>query len=352
MRASRLLNIQMLLESRGRMSAPELARALEVSVRTLYRDIDELSAAGVPVYAERGRDGGFQLLPGWKTSLTGFTPAEAEAVFLGGLGGPAAELGLHETMRSAQLKLLSSLPAGWRGSAQRIASRLHLDAVDWYREAEPSPHLARVAAAVWEERPLVLHYDSWRRSARHEVHPLGLVLKAGMWYLVAAREGQVRTFRVSSIASVEPLPGRLKRPRGFDLPAYWRQSVARFERELYAGRAEVAATARGLAHLRQLGAVVAHALREVQVPKGAARITVHIPVEAAPQAAAQLLRLAPEVEVLGPPPLLQAVLQRLEDSARTYGRTLAAGSGTLSTASSAAAPAAPGRTSRRRSPTR
>jgi predicted DNA-binding transcriptional regulator YafY len=133
MRASRLLSIQMMLETRGRVSARELAEALEVSVRTLHRDIDELTASGVPVYAERGRSGGFQLMPGWKTTLTGLTPSEAQAVFLSGLAGPAADLGLGGDVQSAQLKLLAALPPAWRDDAQRIASRLYLDPVEWYR---------------------------------------------------------------------------------------------------------------------------------------------------------------------------------------------------------------------------
>ncbi|RYY94577.1 MAG: WYL domain-containing protein, partial [Comamonadaceae bacterium] len=245
MRASRLLSIQMLLETRGRMSATELARALEISVRTLYRDIDELTTAGVPVYAERGRAGGFELLPGWKTQLTGLTSSEAEAVFLSGLAGPAADLGLGAQVQSAQLKVLASLPAQWRGQARRISSRLHLDPVEWYREADALPHLAAVATAVWEERQAEISYASWTRSARHTVHPLGLVLKAGVWYLVASRDGKVRTFRVSNIGDVRLLDARAMRPKKFDLAGHWAESIRRFETELHAGEADVAATARG-----------------------------------------------------------------------------------------------------------
>ncbi|TFZ08864.1 helix-turn-helix transcriptional regulator [Ramlibacter humi] len=325
MRASRLLSIQMLLETRGRMSAAALAGALEVSERTLYRDIDELTAAGVPVYAERGRGGGFQLLPGWKTSLTGFTPKEAEAVFLGGLAGPAAELGLEDQVRSAQLKLLAALPSAWRDQAQRVSGRLHLDPVDWYREAEPPRHLPTVATAVWDGRQLSMHYASWKRSARQVVQPLGLVLKAGIWYLVAVREKEPRTFRVSGIETAEVLPAPVRRPKAFDLAAYWDASVKRFERELYAGTADVAATARGLAHLRQLSALVARALRDAPSPEEGARVEITIPVEADDQAAAQLLRLAPDVEVLRPRALREAVLRRLETSAALYGRQVVQG---------------------------
>src|SRR5688500_2800085 len=126
MRASRLLSIMMLLQARQRVSATELAAHVEVSVRTIYRDVEQLSAAGIPVYAERGRTGGFRLLEGWRTNLTGLTEPEAQAMFLTGLSGPATELGLGEAMATAQLKLAAALPAGWQADAQRVSSRVHL----------------------------------------------------------------------------------------------------------------------------------------------------------------------------------------------------------------------------------
>ena len=324
MRASRLLTIQMLLETRGRMAAPELAAALEVSVRTLYRDIDELTAAGVPVYAERGRAGGFQLLPGWKTTLTGFTPAEAEAVFLSGLPGPAADLGLGPQVQSAQLKLQAALPAPMRAAAGRVSGRLHLDPIEWYREADATEHLATVAAAVWDERQLEIAYESWTRSARQTVHPLGLVLKAGAWYLVGTREQKLRTFRVSNITEARMLEGACLRPKGFDLAMHWAASVKRFEQELYTSEAEVAATARGLADLRRVGAALARALKDVPVPDEGATARVKIPIESEAQAAGMLLRLAPDVEVLKPVALRRAVMARIATAAGSYGLRLRA----------------------------
>lgn len=319
MRASRLLSIQMLLETHGRMSAPALARALEVSVRTLHRDIDELSAAGVPVYAERGRAGGFQLLPGWKTTLTGFTPREAQAVFLAGLAGPATELGFGGEVASAERKLLAALPAAWRGNARRIRSRLHLDPVEWYREAEPVPCLPLVAQAVWEERQLAMSYESWKGTARRTVHPLGLVMKAGTWYFAGAREGKVRTWRVASVLDAVLLDAPVQRPRDFDLAAYWRESVRRFEVELFTGEALVAATARGLAELRRLNAAVARAVAGCEVPAEGKRVAVRIPIESVQHAAGQLLRLCPEVEVRGPRELRAAIRERLRTAAALYG---------------------------------
>lgn len=319
MRASRLLTIQMLLQTRGRMSAAALAAALEVSVRTLYRDVDQLSAAGVPVVAERGRHGGFRLLEGWQTTLTGLTPAESQAVFLAGLAGPAAQLGLGEAVDSAQLKLLAALPAPWRDDARRIAQRLHLDPLDWYRESEPAPLLAAVASAVWNEQRLALRYSSWKAEVEREVDPLGLVLKAGTWYLVAAVDGAPRTFRVDQVRSLRALDGRARRPRGFDLAQHWSASMRRFERELYAGEATLRASAAGLQLLRQQGAVFARAVAAVQPPRSAgARVRLVVPVEAIGPTTALMLRLAPEVEVLQPAALRRAVVDRLRRALALY----------------------------------
>jgi predicted DNA-binding transcriptional regulator YafY len=328
MRASRLLSIQMLLETRGRMSARALADALEVSVRTLYRDVDQLTVAGVPIYAERGRSGGFRLLDGWKTTLTGLTPSEAQAVFLSGLAEPAAQLGLGPQVETAQLKLLAALPAAWRSDAQRIRSRLHLDPVEWYREAEPVPHLATVAAAVWDERQLTIRYESWKAKAKRTIDPLGLVLKAGTWYLVAAIDDRPRTYRVSNISDVETSEARSRRPRKFELGRYWSESIQRFERELYQGKAVVLATAAGLKGLRYLSSAVARAVADSCAPPGKdGRVKVTIPIESIQHATGQLLRLSPEVEAIEPSALRQSMLQRLRQACRLYGVDAAAHGG-------------------------
>ena len=319
MRTSRLLTIQMLLETRGRMSARALADALEVSVRTLYRDVDQLAAAGVPIYAERERNNGFRLMEGWATRLTGFTAAEAQAVFMSGLAGPAAQLGLGQEVADAQLKLLAALPAPQRGDALRLQSRFHLDTLDWYREAEPTPCLADVASAVWAARQLQVDYESWRGRIRRTLHPLGLVLKAGVWYLVASVEGAPRTYRIANIRALQVLDARSERPRRFDLAAYWADAMQRFERELYAGKATVLATAAGLRELARLGAAVARAVAGARRPASAdGRVRVAIPTETVAQAAAQLLPLAPDVVVVAPAALVDAVALRLRDIARCY----------------------------------
>lgn len=319
MRASRLLTIQMLLETGGRMSAQALADALEVSVRTLYRDVDQLAAAGVPIYAERGRNGGFQLMEGWTTRLTGFTAAEAQAVFMTGLAGPAAQLGLGQEVIDAQLKLLAALPAPQRGDAQRLQSRFHLDTLDWYREAEPTPHLADVASAVWSARQLQVDYESWRGKVRRTLDPLGLVLKAGAWYLVASADGSPRTYRIANIRALQVLDARSERPRRFDLAAYWADAMQRFEQDLYAGKASVQATPAGLRELAKLSAAVARAVAGARVPPSPhGRASITIPTETVAQAAAQLLPLAPDVVVVAPASLVDAIGTRLREIARSY----------------------------------
>lgn len=321
MRASRLLSIQMLLETRGSMSARALAEALEVSVRTLHRDVDQLSAAGVPIYAERGRHGGFRLMDGWRTTLTGLTPSEAQAVFLSGLAGPAADLGLAGDVQGAQLKLLAALPAPWRQQAQRVAAGLHLDPIDWYREAEPVPHLGTVAAAVWDERQLRLRYDSWKAVTNRTVDPLGLVLKAGAWYLVAAvgHSPGTRTYRISSILEAERLETAVQRPKGFDLATRWAESIRRFEAELYREQTTVLATPAGLKMLRQWNSAVARALSSPprsRRPDG--RLTLIIPIESVDLASGALMRMAPEVEVQQPAALRRAIAERADQVRRLY----------------------------------
>src|SRR3954447_22965589 len=180
MRASRLLSIMMLLQAKGRMSAETLAEELEVSVRTIYRDIDQLSAAGVPVYADIGRNGGFALLDGWRTRLTGLTAPEARALFLSGLPGPAGELGLGDEVAAAELKLLAALPADWQDEATRMSSRFHLDPRGWFQPGHKPEFLKVVADAVWKETRLTLRYQSWKEIRDRVIEPLGLVLKGGV----------------------------------------------------------------------------------------------------------------------------------------------------------------------------
>jgi predicted DNA-binding transcriptional regulator YafY len=313
MLASRLLSILMLLQTRGRMSATALAAEFEVSVRTIHRDIDQLSAAGVPVYAERGREGGFQLANGYRTNLTGLSQSEAETLFLAGLPGPAAQLGLAETLELARLKVMAALPAKVQPGADRIAARFHLDPVGWFRATEKLPSLQAVARAVWSERYLMLSYRRAGQSAlkRRKLGPLGLVLKGGTWYLVAQSGKSARTYRVSAIFEPEMLDEAFARPRDFDLPAYWRRASEDYEAGLYGETAAIRLSARGLTRLDTLGHSVAEAAqRTASRPDGQGWIRCTVPIETVEAGARELLRLGEDVEIEGPP-ALRGEMERL-----------------------------------------
>lgn len=310
MKASRLLSILMLLQAQGRLSAPALARALEVSPRTILRDIDELSAAGVPVWSERGRSGGFQLRPGWSTALTGLTEPESRALLLAGLPEAATDLGLGGPAASARLKLVASLPAEWRPQAGRIGERLHVDAVDWYQQPETPADLQAVAQAVWDARRLEVHYRSWRGGAERTLEPLGLVLKAGAWYLAARPAGQaaVRTWRLGQM--VVRRTGRpFQRPADFDLAAYWRASAASFEAELNRLQARIAVSPRALVWLEN--ARTRHVVLPDPGPRPGWR-QVQLPIESIEQGARRLLGWGAEVQALGPPALCRRLRQELD----------------------------------------
>ncbi|MGO4751363.1 helix-turn-helix transcriptional regulator, partial [Streptomyces sp. 2MCAF27] len=202
MSAGRLLSLLLLLQSRGRMSARGVADELGVSIRTAYRDLARLQAAGVPVYAEPGRGGGYQLLDGYRTRLTGMSEGEARALFFAGLPGPAADLGLAAEVTAARLKLLAALPTGLREEAARTAAVFHLDAPGWYREPEQTPQLPLFVDAVLTGRAVDVRYRRWRapQEVNRRLRPYGLVLKSGTWYLVAAAtDSRIATYRVAQV---------------------------------------------------------------------------------------------------------------------------------------------------------
>jgi predicted DNA-binding transcriptional regulator YafY len=319
MRASRLLSILILLQMRGRLSAEALAQEFEVSVRTIYRDIDQLSAAGVPVYAERGRAGGFALLDGYRTRLTGFTPAEADALLLAGIGGAAADLGIGAEAAAAQLKLLASLPPDSGASAQRVATRFHLDPINWYTRSEPPDVLPSLASAVWNDKRIRIRYESWRDLVTRDVDPLGLVLKAGIWYLVAAVKGQPRTYRVSNIHELELISGPVKRPARFDLARFWTDWSREFEARLMRDRAMVKLSPAGVRILRDTSAAAHEAVISGGKPcKPDGWVKAEIPVESIEYATRQLLRLGAEVEIVGPPELRAGIAREAERVGAIY----------------------------------
>ena len=316
MRASRLLSILILLQLRGRMTAEDLAEEFEVSIRTVYRDVDALSAAGVPIYGDRGPGGGFQLLDGYRTRLTGLAADEAEAMFMIGMPGPAAALGLGGAAARAGGKLLASLSPPVGEGAGRIGTRFHLDPVNWYRADEPVPFLPAIARAVLDQKLLAMRYESWTGARDWRVEPLGLVLKAGAWYLVARGAGKIRSFRVSNIVEQKAEEAGFERPAEFDLPEHWAASIARFEAELRPGLAELRASPEGLRRLARLGAYAADAVRMAGPPDADGWTRLTLPIEAPDQAALSLLGIGPEIEVIAPAELRERLRALAEEIAR------------------------------------
>ena len=319
MLASRLLSILMLLQARGRMSAAALAEEFEVSVRTIHRDIDQLSAAGIPVYAERGRSGGFALMDGYRTKLTGLTQPEAESLFLAGLPGPAAQLGLSDVLHAARLKLMAALPANMQPNAERIASRFHLDPVSWFKDADPLPQLQTVAQGVWSERFLKLRYRNNGEIYGRRLGPLGLVLKGGVWYLVAMSGKSIRTYRVAQMLDVEVTDEAFARPKKFDLAEHWEQSSSAYEAGVYREEAEVRISPKGLGRLEALGPLVAAAATEsAGKPDRNGWVRCRVPLENFDLGVRDMLRLGEEVEVLGPPAFRAQMAKTLRAVAARY----------------------------------
>jgi predicted DNA-binding transcriptional regulator YafY len=231
-RADRLVAILLLLQARGGMSAPALANELEVSTRTIYRDLEALSAAGVPVYAERGARGGIRLLEGYRTNLTGLTAGEAEALFLVGTPGPLDELGLGPALDGAHRKLMATLTPAGRTHAERVRQRVHVDPVGWEREPRELPWLPVIARALWNDHRLDLRYVRGdNQIVDRTVDPLGLVLKAGHWYLAAIAGKWDVTYRVSRVLEATEKQERARRPERFDLVDYWAAHLAEFDEE-------------------------------------------------------------------------------------------------------------------------
>ncbi|MFF9451990.1 helix-turn-helix transcriptional regulator [Streptomyces flaveolus] len=304
MRAARLIKMVLLLQSRPAMTAAELARELEVSERTVTRDAQALSEAGVPVYAERGRAGGYRLIGGYRTRLTGLARGEAEALFLSGVPGALREMGLEDAASAARLKVSAALLPSLRDASRTAAQRFHLDAPSWFREPRTPELLPAVADAVWDDRRLAARYRRGEEEVVRELEPYGLVLKAGVWYLCARVPdgGSFRVYRIDRFTAVDPGGERFARDEEFDLPAFWAERAEQFARSILRAEVVVRLSERGVRELPY--AVDAPAAREALEAAGAPDadgwVTVTVPVESEEVAHTQLRALGPEVEVLAP----------------------------------------------------
>lgn len=323
MRAARLIKMVLLLQSRPSMTAAELARELEVSERTVTRDAQALSEAGVPVYADRGRAGGYRLIGGYRTRLTGLGRSEAEALFLSGVPGALREMGLEDAASAARLKVSAALMPSLRDASRTAAQRFHLDAPNWFKEPKTPELLPAVADAVWDDRRIVARYrrgeGERQREVVRELEPYGLVLKAGVWYLCArvAGHGSYRVYRIDRFTAVDTGYERSDRPdqcdrperferferdEEFDLPGFWDERAEQFARSILRAEVVVRVSPDGV---RALPYAVApqsarEALDAADAPDGDGWVTLTLPVESEEVAHTQLASLGPEVEVLAP----------------------------------------------------
>lgn len=313
MRSSRLLAVLLVLQRTGASTAPALAAELEVSVRTIYRDVAALQEAGVPIYTAPGAGGGIRLIERWRSPVDGMTSEEVRALVVG--GGPAADLGLGSVLAVARSKLRSGLPDHVRVELDLVAERFLLDAEAWFRPTSPTPTLDVISEAVWTSSRLDVRYERRDALVARRLDPLGLVLKQSTWYLVARHRSAVRTYRVSRIARAERRTDRFDRPDGFDLARYWADAAASFDRSIRHVAAELLVPDAAAAALRSAipGEATRTAIDEASVePDG--RLRVRLGVESVDVAFIQLAHLA-GIEVVAP----AALRARLRD----HGRELA-----------------------------
>jgi predicted DNA-binding transcriptional regulator YafY len=322
MRAARLIKMVLLLQSRSSMTAAELARELEVSERTVTRDAQALSEAGVPVYADRGRAGGYRLIGGYRTRLTGLGRSEAEVLFLSGVPGALREMGLDDAASAARLKVSAALLPSLRDAPHTAAQRFHLDAPAWFTEPKTPELLPPVAEAVWDDRRITARYRRQESEVRRELEPYGLVLKAGVWYVCARvpSPGSFRVYRIDRFTAVEPGNERFARDEGFDLPGFWAERAVQFARSILRATVVVRLTGAGARQLKYAVDPLSaqEALAEAGTPDDEGRVTITLPVESHDVAYTQLLALGPEAEVLEPPELRKRFAQAAARTATYY----------------------------------
>ncbi|MFF0398084.1 helix-turn-helix transcriptional regulator [Streptomyces sp. NPDC005248] len=320
MRAARLIKMVLLLQSRIAMTAAELARELEVSERTITRDAQALSEAGVPVYADRGRAGGYRLVGGYRTRLTGLARNEAEALFLSGLPSALREMGLEDAASAARLKVSAALLPSLRDASDTAAQRFHLDAPGWYQEPVTPELLPAVAEAVWDDRMVKARYRRGGPGSEveRELAPYGLVLKAGVWYVCARAGTDFRVYRMDRFAAVAVTDERFVRDEDFALPAFWDERAAQFARSILRTEVTVRVSEAGVSRLPHLvdRSAALDALDAAGPPDVDGWRTVVLPVESLDVAYSQLLSLGPELEVVEPAALrtrFGAAAERLSD---------------------------------------
>jgi predicted DNA-binding transcriptional regulator YafY len=319
MRADRLLALLMLLQTRGRMTAENLADELEVSVRTIYRDLTALSASGVPVYCARGPGGGVALVEEYRTTLTGLTPDEVRALFMMSVPAPLAQLGVGQELKAAMLKLSASLPDSRRNDEARARQRIHLDSSWWFQAEDAVPSLQVLQQAIWNDRKLRMKFrTNFGRQVEQVVAPYGLVAKANLWHLIYAWESVIRVLRVSHVLTAEVLEETFTRPLDFDLVAFWEKWCADYESQPpFVAHVRVSPQIRRSLRYYLDERFRSLSTKNIQIdPDG--WVTLDLPFESFDTARMRLLGLGRAVEVLEPEPLRKSIIDFAEQIINFY----------------------------------
>ena len=317
MRADRLLSILMMLQVQGRLTARDLAQQLEVSERTIHRDMEALSNAGVPVVAQRGQGGGWSLLDSYQTTLTGLNLAEIQALFLPKPSHLLADLGWNQAFEAALLKLLATLPAANRQQAELVSQRIHLDPTGWQRWDEEMAAFPILQTAIWQERQLQLVYErSDGKLVERVVNPLGLVAKGSVWYFIASVDEEVRSYRISRIQNATLTEFPSIRPSEFNLADYWQRSLVEFKANLPRFEVMVRVAPELLPRLRYAGYFAR--IEQIGSPDAAGWIPVAMRFDAQQAACAYVLGFGAQMEVLEPLELRDRIVQTAKDAIALY----------------------------------
>ncbi|WRP07200.1 YafY family protein [Rossellomorea aquimaris] len=320
MRGDRLVSILLLLQSHGQLTAKALSERLEVSERTIYRDMDALSGTGIPVVAERGKNGGWSLLEDYQTDLTGLKESEIRALFVSPSDHLLDDLGLTRTSEEARNKLIASLPSIYRENAKDVWNRIHIDTSSWRKQKERIASFEVIKEALWKENKLTITYQRANgQTDDRTVEPLGLVAKGDLWYLIASKEnGEIRNYRASRIQSAVLLDETFERPHDFDLAKYWNSSTKAFIKKLPSYEVKVEVTPSTLSRLTFTGRFA----RVIKI--GERSDTSWIPVtlsfDTENEAKGYLLGFADQVRVIEPDDLHQKILEMAEAAVSFYRR--------------------------------
>jgi len=322
MRADRLISLMLLLNAKGRLTAQKLAEHLEVSERTIYRDVDALSAAGVPVYVQPGVNGGIFLDEHYRISLTGLSRAEVQALFVSTHARPLADLGLDDAVEATLLKLFAALPSAHQQEVERLRSRFFIDPANWFQVVEPSGMLPTLQQAVWEDRVLTIKYQVVEGEFfEGEVNAYALVAKANIWYLVVEKmTGEFRNYRIGRIKQAALTEKHFTRQPDFDLAAYWDESCRSFQKHSLERFPPYHATLR--VHPKAFwyfpGYMEGH-YQQIGEPDADGWVILRVTFESLGDARTRIMGLGTQIEIVEPDELRATVIETARSIVSAYG---------------------------------